>query len=57
MFAMLRAFRQNKEQIRRILIDSPKGYQVPLSEVATIQMINGPGMIQMKMVCLPAMSM
>lgn len=41
-----RAFRQNKEQIRRILIDSPKGYQVPLSEVATIQMINGPGMIR-----------
>lgn len=41
-----RAFRQNKEHIRRILIDSPKGYQVPLSEVATIQMLNGPGMIR-----------
>ena len=41
-----RAFRQNKEHIRRILIDSPKGYQVPLSEVANIQMLNGPGMIR-----------
>ncbi|MCB0420233.1 MAG: efflux RND transporter permease subunit, partial [Bdellovibrionales bacterium] len=41
-----RAFRQNKEHIRRILIDSPKGYQVPLSEVANIQVLNGPGMIR-----------
>lgn len=41
-----RAFRQNKEHIRRILIDSPKGYQVPLSEVASIEMLNGPGMIR-----------
>lgn len=41
-----RAFRQNKEDIRRILLDSPKGYQIPLSEVATIEMLNGPGMIR-----------
>ncbi len=41
-----RAFRQNKEDIRRILLDSPKGYQIPLSEVATIEMVNGPGMIR-----------
>ena len=41
-----RAFRQNKEDIRRILLDSSKGYQIPLSEVATIEMLNGPGMIR-----------
>lgn len=41
-----RAFRQNKEDIRRILLDSPKGHQIPLSEVATIEVLNGPGMIR-----------
>ncbi|MCB0365465.1 MAG: efflux RND transporter permease subunit [Bdellovibrionaceae bacterium] len=41
-----RAFRQSKEEIRRILLDSPKGYQIPLSEVATIELLNGPGMIR-----------
>ncbi|MCB0410426.1 MAG: efflux RND transporter permease subunit, partial [Flavobacteriales bacterium] len=41
-----RGFRQNKEDIKRILIDSPKGYQIPLSEVATIELSNGPGMIR-----------
>ncbi|MCB9026431.1 MAG: efflux RND transporter permease subunit [Bdellovibrionaceae bacterium] len=41
-----RAFRQNKEDIRRILLDSPKGYQIPLAEVASIEMLNGPGMIR-----------
>lgn len=41
-----RGFRQNKEDIKRILLDSPKGYQIPLSEVATIEMLNGPGMIR-----------
>ena len=41
-----RGFRQNKEDIKRILLDSPKGYQIPLSEVATIEMLSGPGMIR-----------
>ncbi|MCB0350851.1 MAG: efflux RND transporter permease subunit, partial [Bdellovibrionales bacterium] len=41
-----RAFRQNEEDIKRILIDSPKGYQIPLSEVASIERVNGPGMIR-----------
>ena len=41
-----RAFRQNKEDIRHILLDSPEGYQIPLSEVATIEIVNGPGMIR-----------
>lgn len=41
-----RGFRQDKEDIKRILLDSPKGYQIPLSEVATIEKLNGPGMIR-----------
>jgi len=41
-----RGFRQSKEDINRILIDTPKGYQVPLSEVARIEITNGPGMIR-----------
>ena len=41
-----RGFRQNKEDIKRILLDSPKGHQIPLSEVATIEKLNGPGMIR-----------
>ena len=41
-----RGFRQNKEDIKRILLDSPKGYQIPLSEVASIEILNGPGMIR-----------
>ncbi len=41
-----RAFRQNKDHIKKILLDSPKGYQIPLSEVATIELLNGPGMIR-----------
>lgn len=41
-----RGFRQNKEDIKRILLDSPKGYQIPISEVANIEIINGPGMIR-----------
>lgn len=41
-----RAFRQNKEDLQRILLDSPKGYQIPLAEVASIEVQNGPGMIR-----------
>lgn len=41
-----RGFRQNKEDIRRILLDSPKGYSIPIGEVATIQFLNGPGVIR-----------
>lgn len=41
-----RAFRQSEEDIKRILLDSPKGYQIPLGEVASIEKINGPGMIR-----------
>lgn len=41
-----RGFRQNKEDIKRILLDSPEGYQIPLSDVAEIVITNGPGVIR-----------
>ena len=41
-----RAFRQEKEDIKRILLESSKGHMVPLGEVATIELLNGPGMIR-----------
>ncbi len=41
-----RAFRQTNEDILKILLDSPKAYQIPLSEVASIERLNGPGMIR-----------
>ena len=41
-----RAFRQDKTDIERILVDSPKGYQVPLGEIASVTATNGPGMIR-----------
>lgn len=41
-----RAFRQEKEDIRRILLDSSQGYQIPLGEVAQIEIVKGPGMIR-----------
>jgi Cu(I)/Ag(I) efflux system membrane protein CusA/SilA len=41
-----RAFRQNKNDIEKILLDSPKGYQLPLSDVARIEISNGPGVIR-----------
>ena len=41
-----RGFRQNKEDINRILLDSPKGYSIPLSEVASIVVNKGSGMIR-----------
>ena len=41
-----RGFRQNKEDIKRILLDSSKGYQIPLSEVATIEIVSGPSMVR-----------
>ena len=41
-----RGFRQSKEDIKRILLDSPKGYSIPLSEVASIVVSRGSGMIR-----------
>ena len=41
-----RGFRQNKDDIKRILLDSPKGYSIPLSEVASITVTQGSAMIR-----------
>ena len=41
-----RGFRQNKEDIKRIVLDSPKGYSIPLSEVMSIAVKRGAGMIR-----------
>ena len=40
------SFRQDKENIERVLITSPTGAQVPLSSLAKIHVKNGPGMIR-----------
>ena len=41
-----RGFRQDKKDIERILLDSPKGYSIPLSEVASLVVNRGAGMIR-----------
>lgn len=41
-----RGFRQSKDDIVHILLDSPHGYQIPLGEVAVIEKTQGPGMIR-----------
>jgi Cu(I)/Ag(I) efflux system membrane protein CusA/SilA len=40
------AFRQDKESINRLLINSPTGAQIPLSSIAKVHVKNGPGMIR-----------
>lgn len=41
-----RGFRQSEEDLNQILLDSPKGYQVPLGSVAEVVRAKGPGMIR-----------
>ena len=41
-----RGFRQDQEEIKKIVLDSPKGYSIPLSEVASIVVNRGAGMIR-----------
>ena len=41
-----RSFRENLAEVEKILLDSPKGYQVPLSEVAHVSVTSGPGVIR-----------
>ncbi len=41
-----RAFREDSVEIEKILLDSPKGYPIPLSEVAHISVASGPGVIR-----------
>ncbi|MEZ4750406.1 MAG: CusA/CzcA family heavy metal efflux RND transporter [Bdellovibrionota bacterium] len=40
------AFRDDIEDLKRILISTPKGVQIPLGEVANIEAVTGPGMIR-----------
>ncbi|HVS90093.1 MAG TPA: CusA/CzcA family heavy metal efflux RND transporter [Candidatus Acidoferrum sp.] len=41
-----RDFRDNVEELRRVLIGTPSGPQIPISEVATISFSRGPSMIR-----------
>jgi Cu(I)/Ag(I) efflux system membrane protein CusA/SilA len=41
-----RDFRDNVEQLRRVLIGTPSGAQIPISEVAKISFSRGPSMIR-----------
>lgn len=41
-----RDFRQTEEEIGRILLDSPRGYHVPLAAVAQVQKRAGPDMVR-----------
>ncbi|MGE3680187.1 MAG: efflux RND transporter permease subunit [Bdellovibrionales bacterium] len=43
---MAPAFRQDLEQIRRVLITTPTGAQIPLSTIAKVQYREGPSMIR-----------
>lgn len=41
-----RSFREDASEVEKILLDSPKGYQIPLSEVAHVSIASGPGVIR-----------
>lgn len=41
-----RDFRDNVEELRRVLIGTPSGAQIPISDVATISFSRGPSMIR-----------
>ncbi|HIB84993.1 MAG TPA: efflux RND transporter permease subunit, partial [Chromatiaceae bacterium] len=41
-----REYRDDVQQIGRILIDTPKGLTIPLSQVAELKFVNGPPMIR-----------
>jgi Cu(I)/Ag(I) efflux system membrane protein CusA/SilA len=41
-----RAYRQDVDQIRRILLTMPSGAHIPLGELANIRRVEGPGMIR-----------
>jgi Cu(I)/Ag(I) efflux system membrane protein CusA/SilA len=40
------AFRQDRESILRVLISTSTGAQIPLSEIAAVRFVEGPGMIR-----------
>src|SRR5260370_33909805 len=41
-----RDFRDNVDELRRVLIGTPSGAQIPLDQVATISFSHGPAMIR-----------
>jgi Cu(I)/Ag(I) efflux system membrane protein CusA/SilA len=41
-----RAFRQDLWQLRRVLVETPLGAQVPLEELADLKIVSGPGMVK-----------
>ncbi|MBS0159904.1 MAG: efflux RND transporter permease subunit [Nitrospira sp.] len=42
----LRELRDDPEKLRRVLVDTPTGAQVPLAQLATLRFVNGPPMIR-----------
>ena len=42
----LRELRDDPEQLKRVLVDTPTGAQVPLAQLATLRFVNGPPMIR-----------
>ena len=42
----LREFRDDPEKLKRVLVDTPTGAQVPLAQLATLRFVNGPPMIR-----------
>jgi Cu(I)/Ag(I) efflux system membrane protein CusA/SilA len=41
-----RDFRSDLEQLNRVLVTTPAGYQVPMAQLAELRMVSGPGMIR-----------
>ncbi len=41
-----RDFRDNVEVLRKVLVPTPKGAQIPMSELADIELVTGPAMIR-----------
>jgi Cu(I)/Ag(I) efflux system membrane protein CusA/SilA len=41
-----RAFRSDLWQLRRVLVETPTGTQVPLEELADLRIVKGPGMVK-----------
>jgi Cu(I)/Ag(I) efflux system membrane protein CusA/SilA len=42
----LRELRDDPEKLKRVLVDTPTGVQVPLAQLATLRFVNGPPMIR-----------
>lgn len=42
----LREFRDNPEMLKRILVTTPSGAQIPITQLANIRMVTGPSMIR-----------